>query len=309
MRKQLVSLLIAMWLVIAVIFAAYFLYPPTPAAIRPHEPIEIQSDAEFTEENGVVSGDGTEDSPYVIEGWEIRANAYGGIWIFNTDAHFAIRNVIIEGSGDDNHTNGITLDRVSNGEIVNCVIWGNRMGIIVAGSSGIRIFGNTVFNSSDEGIGISEGSSDVVVERNTVWSEVESWSGIDVALGAHDVTIANNVISHIRNDLNLGKGISTFNSSDIKISANQLFDCDYGIMLYLTSDTIVYHNTLSENSRQASDIFSPGNEWNLGDYPGGWGNYWSDYDGSDLDGDGIGDTPYEISAGIEDMYPLMAPYE
>ncbi|RLE70072.1 MAG: hypothetical protein DRJ43_02775 [Thermoprotei archaeon] len=34
------------------------------------------------------------------------------------------------------------------------------------------------------------------------------------------------------------------------------------------------------------------------------GNYWSDYKGSDSDGDGIGDTPYIIDSD-KDNHPLM----
>jgi len=42
-------------------------------------------------------------------------------------------------------------------------------------------------------------------------------------------------------------------------------------------------------------------------YPSG-GNYWSDYNGTDDNGDGIGDTPYIIDADNQDKYPLMKPY-
>ncbi len=38
------------------------------------------------------------------------------------------------------------------------------------------------------------------------------------------------------------------------------------------------------------------------------GNYWSDYTGVDVDGDGIGDTSYSID-GDSDNYPLMKPFE
>jgi nitrous oxidase accessory protein NosD len=42
-------------------------------------------------------------------------------------------------------------------------------------------------------------------------------------------------------------------------------------------------------------------------------NYWSDYNGTDNDGDGIGDTPhtsqYVLDENVQDPFPLMAPLD
>ena len=41
---------------------------------------------------------------------------------------------------------------------------------------------------------------------------------------------------------------------------------------------------------------------------GAEGNYWNNYNGTDTNGDGIGDTPYAIDANNMDNYPLVAPF-
>jgi hypothetical protein len=48
------------------------------------------------------------------------------------------------------------------------------------------------------------------------------------------------------------------------------------------------------------------NDWDI--TVGGKGNYWSDYAGTDDDGDGIGDTPYIIDINNQDNYPLMTEF-
>ena len=54
------------------------------------------------------------------------------------------------------------------------------------------------------------------------------------------------------------------------------------------------------------DIYSKNNSWDDG-YPSG-GNYWSAYNGTDEDNDGIGDTSYRVSVDYVDHYPLMKPF-
>ena len=55
-----------------------------------------------------------------------------------------------------------------------------------------------------------------------------------------------------------------------------------------------------DNASASSDTGS-NNRWDCD----GEGNYWGDYDGSNKNGDGVGDTPYHIPPNGVDNYPLM----
>lgn len=89
------------------------------------------------------------------------------------------------------------------------------------------------------------------------------------------------------------------------VSGNNITESgDYGVSLS-SANNWIYQNNFVNNTHQAcSTLIGSTNIWNIG-YEG---NYWSDYNGTDTNHDGIGDTAYVIDANNTDYYPLMTQY-
>ena len=103
-------------------------------------------------------------------------------------------------------------------------------------------------------------------------------------------------------------GIQIIHSSWCEIFENEIMNNEIGINLSTYQENVIYHNNFINNIQHALVETGRYHIWDDG-YPSG-GNYWDDYTGTDLDGDGIGDTPYVIPGSEEnqDHYPLMQPY-
>ena len=137
------------------------------------------------------------------------------------------------------------------------------------------------------------------------------------------MTIKNNIISHNNYGIWLDKSrIINISCNDIKnniqgiamegafhntIYGNHIMNNGKGInFIQYASWNTIFHNNFFNNSWHALGGFgSTGNVWDNG-YSSG-GNCWSDYDGTDLNGDGVGDTLYVIDADNKDRYPLIFP--
>ncbi len=70
----------------------------------------------------------------------------------------------------------------------------------------------------------------------------------------------------------------------------------------------VFNNSFVNNTRQLGGCICV--DYNLTEAVHNWdsgriGNFWSDYNGTDANGDGIGDTPYNIDVLNLDRFPLM----
>ncbi len=108
-----------------------------------HSPIHIIGNDEFTHENGVTGGSGTENDPYIIENLSIDGNGLlgSGIHIENTTAYFVIRNCSITNFySPSDYLKGILFNNVENGRIENTITSRNHIGIRIEDSKLINLY-------------------------------------------------------------------------------------------------------------------------------------------------------------------------
>lgn len=144
-------------------------------------------------------------------------------------------------------------------------------------------------------IGITIYSSNNTISNNSI---ANTTKGIEIGPGYENNTIIWNNISYNK------YAIRVQDATKNKIFLNMIAFNERGILFCCGSiGNMVYLNTFKENSVwNGYDLFH--NQWDNGSV----GNYWDDYIGSDNDGDGIGDTPYNITGDRnQDNYPLMTP--
>lgn len=93
-----------------------------------------------------------------------------------------------------------------------------------------------------------------------------------------------------------GKALFVYNSQYNTFRGNRFAGSDIGIHLTAGSeDNTVAGNAFVHNRQQVMYVATRPQEWS----EAGRGNYWSDYLGWDLDGDGIGDVPFEPNDAMD----------
>jgi parallel beta-helix repeat protein len=142
------------------------------------------------------------------------------------------------------------------------------------------------------------------------------WKNVGIKVNSNNNTIVGNNASNNNRD-----GIRLSSSSNNTITGNIVRNNNRGgIHLSSSSNNKIYFNNFINNTGNVYSYNST-SIWNSPlemtytydgtAYTSYLGNYWDDYEGSDADGDGIGERSYCIDSGEDesDDYPLMKPFE
>jgi len=227
-------------------------------------------------ETTIIDGNGTTTRIYVetdhitVTGFTIRnVLVTTQSGIFLLDADYCnISNNILI-----NNRNGIRLERSNYNKVTRNIIRENGGGITIHGLNN-SIYQNEIVNSS--GVGISQGANNTISENNLV-----------------------------------NNGISLYDTNDNYIIGNNVTNSDgLGIVFTASYDNRFFLNNFNNNNQTFDNsvlltyLNLSVNIWDNGFE----GNYWIGYNGTDADGDGIGDSPYVINEKNQDNYPLMDPF-
>lgn len=200
-------------------------------------------------------------------------------------------NTMIEGNLIKNNEWGVWLEYAHGNLITENIVSNNNYGGIFLGNSTNNsisrnvIIGNTMYGT------LLERSYINAITGNTM---AENWVGLSLAIDSNNNTVSSNAIGNNDDGIHL---FSSFND----IFENTIANNWYGIFSLHSGGNIIYHNNFVENTKQAFlnesyvDIWDNGRE----------GNYWSEYNGTDADQDGIGETLYIVHGDSKDNYPLM----
>jgi len=225
-------------------------------------PIMILSDADFTAENGVVSGTGSAEDPYLIAGVEVTAapaDAYG-VRIENTQAAFVLRAVMVQGATDQAGA-AVRIAFSSRGRLEACTISGSVNGFEIVSSTGI-VMRNCVLYVTGLGLRVSgemaEQYNHDIDESNLLNNkEIRYYYGLDgqtisglttthlTIAGSQNVTVTGNSVIN-------GDGLRLAFVTGSTVSANSVYRTsptytEHGIFLLQSSDNVVADNSLRNN--------------------------------------------------------------
>lgn len=223
-----------------------------------------------------------------LEPADVAIQRDGNVYTFTGDVQAQIvvdrDNVVIDGAG-------YTLQGTYNGTRTDNWVVGegpNQETSTVPWTIGIDIAAKNRYNLTVKNLNIKNFYIGMYIwsSNNTITLNAVTDNIVGILLSGDSNTITKNYIA--RNEEGIFFGVNTPGNEPLNI--------------------VMVHNSFVDNLVQFSGCFcetyDPEEAVHTWD-DGGRGNYWSDYNGTDANGDGIGDTAYVIDVQNQDRYPLM----
>ncbi|MCE7748666.1 MAG: hypothetical protein GPJ51_09715 [Candidatus Heimdallarchaeota archaeon] len=278
-------------------------------------PINITSDDDFISYG--FSGNGSEESPYVVESFDIETTSEFGINIQETSKHFIVQNGYVAAN-----ISGIRIrDTAPNTSVVrNCFSFSYEVdyfsyGIEIRNSDYCKILNNTC-SQNDYGIYVFSSEFTLIEGNNCSYN---FWSGIRLSYCNFAQIIDNNLTNNLDEGLRLyfidksnieGNyfrnntfGIRAYHMDLCNVTFNLMFENQRnGVYLDRSDYNLIHHNKFISNNlegkSQAYDSSSRNeNQWY--DEAAKEGNYWNDFKTNGFS------YKYEIEGSdVIDKYPL-----
>ncbi|GAB4409925.1 MAG: hypothetical protein OHK0032_05610 [Thermodesulfovibrionales bacterium] len=227
-----------------------------------------------------VSNRGVRIEGNVIEGRKELDRNYRGNCIYLTDAQeatvkgnrlsFCRDGMYVEAS----HDGRFTGNEISDSRYALHTMWVDR-----------GLFNNNFARGNLVGLAI----------MYTKQSEIKD--NISVGNQTHGLLLIQTVRSEVRDNTVIGntKGIFLYNSILNRVISNLVMNNNIGIHSWGGSEeNSVNRNSFISNEVQVKFVAGRNQRWD--------GNYWSDYIGWDMTGDGIGDLPYESNTVVDHIF-------
>jgi parallel beta-helix repeat protein len=264
-----------------------------------------------------------------ILGCNITENDYSGVWFRCSSNNDINENRITENgqdgiwlscSSDNNRVSGntveanvygIRIDDYSNNMLRNNELTDNTCNLSVFGSllpefiqdidDSNTVNGKPVYywvNRQDAAVPLDAGyvalvnCSGITVQNLNLNNNGQ---GLLLASTAESSITQNSITDNIHGIFMCGSANNTVTGNNITRNLAN------GIYLYYSQNNTFFHNNFINNTTPVYDVGDPSNSWDNGVE----GNHWSNYNGTDTDGDGIGDTPYVLDGNNQDNHPLV----